>query len=158
MDEATRQEIIDLAERNNLDPEQLLAIATADGLSEDLQTAMATHYLGDITIFGQALGKAETVNNHAAVLFIGIQLPDAYREALKPFTSRLSRLTDASVNWSRSETWHLTLKFLGDTEPDQIPAVIDTLAAIESSRLHHAGRRRRGLSQLKTTAHPLARP
>ncbi|MCJ2165700.1 MULTISPECIES: hypothetical protein [unclassified Pseudodesulfovibrio] len=58
MDETTRQEIMELAERNNIDPEQLLAIATADGLPEDLQTAMAA-VLGDISIFGQALDKLE---------------------------------------------------------------------------------------------------
>ncbi|MCJ2165701.1 MULTISPECIES: RNA 2',3'-cyclic phosphodiesterase [unclassified Pseudodesulfovibrio] len=63
-------------------------------------------------------------------LFIGINLPKSYRKDLKPFTSRLSLLTDANVNWSRPETWHLTLKFLGDTEPDQIPAIIESLAAI----------------------------
>jgi 2'-5' RNA ligase len=64
-------------------------------------------------------------------LFIGISLPDAYRKSLKPFTKRLSELTDASVNWSRPDTWHLTLKFLGETDEARIPALKTALAAVD---------------------------
>lgn len=64
-------------------------------------------------------------------LFIGIGLPDAYRQSLNPFIRSLSRLTDASVNWSRPDTWHLTLKFLGETDEARIPAIEAALAAVD---------------------------
>ncbi|EGB15062.1 2'-5' RNA ligase [Pseudodesulfovibrio mercurii] len=63
-------------------------------------------------------------------LFIGIGLPDTYRQSLNALTKWLSKLTDASVNWSRPDTWHLTLKFLGETEEARIPAIREALAAI----------------------------
>ena len=58
MDETTRNTIVALAEQNGIAPDQLLAIATADGLPQDLQQAMAA-ILGDITIFGHALDKLD---------------------------------------------------------------------------------------------------
>ncbi|WP_338668499.1 hypothetical protein [Pseudodesulfovibrio methanolicus] len=59
MDETTLQELRALAEQHGIDPDQLLAIAGADGLPEALSAAMA-EVLGDLTIFGQALdGKDE---------------------------------------------------------------------------------------------------
>ncbi|MEZ7198927.1 RNA 2',3'-cyclic phosphodiesterase [Pseudodesulfovibrio karagichevae] len=64
-------------------------------------------------------------------LFIGIGLPVAYRQALNPLIKSLSRLTDASVNWSRLDTWHLTLKFLGETDEARIPALKAALAAVD---------------------------
>jgi DNA-directed RNA polymerase subunit H (RpoH/RPB5) len=54
MDENTIQELRELAEKNGIDPDQLLKIAQADGLPEELNAAMAD-VLGDLTIFGQAL-------------------------------------------------------------------------------------------------------
>ncbi|WP_316899126.1 RNA 2',3'-cyclic phosphodiesterase [Pseudodesulfovibrio indicus] len=67
-----------------------------------------------------------------ARLFVGIGLPDTYRQLLKPLTASLSRLTDSSINWSRPGTWHLTLKFLGETEEARIPALKDALASLDS--------------------------
>jgi len=64
-------------------------------------------------------------------LFIGIGFPDAYRQALNSLIKALSRLTDASINWSKSDTWHLTLKFLGETGEGRIPAVKAALAAVD---------------------------
>jgi len=58
MDETTLQELRELAERNGIDPDQLLAIAEADGLPEELSAAMA-EVLGDLTIFGQALDEKD---------------------------------------------------------------------------------------------------
>lgn len=64
-------------------------------------------------------------------LFIGIPLPNAYRKAFFPLTASLSELTDASINWSRPGTWHLTLKFLGETDETRIPAIRKALAAVD---------------------------
>jgi 2'-5' RNA ligase len=63
-------------------------------------------------------------------LFLGIELPDTYRQSLKPLIKSLSELTDASVNWSKPGTWHLTLKFLGETDEAHIPSIKATLAAV----------------------------
>lgn len=64
-------------------------------------------------------------------LFIGISLPDAYRKSLNPLTASLSKLTDASINWSKPSTWHLTLKFLGETDEAAIPSIKDALSTIQ---------------------------
>ena len=64
-------------------------------------------------------------------LFIGIGLPSTYRQALNPFIERISKLTDASVNWSKPSTWHLTLKFLGEMDETRIPAIRHALAAVD---------------------------
>ena len=66
-------------------------------------------------------------------LFIGIGLPDAYRQSLTPLIKSLSRLTDASLNWSKPDTWHLTLKFLGETNEARIPAIKAALADVDFS-------------------------
>jgi nucleotide-binding universal stress UspA family protein len=58
MDETTLQELRALAEQNGIDPDQLLEIAEADGLPEELSAAMA-EVLGDLTIFGQALDEKD---------------------------------------------------------------------------------------------------
>ena len=64
-------------------------------------------------------------------LFIGISLPNAYRKAFNPLISRLSTLTDASIKWSRPDTWHQTLKFLGETDEARIPPLKAALSAID---------------------------
>lgn len=51
-------ELRELAEKNGIDPDQLSAIAEADGLPEELRAAMAD-VLGDLTIFGQALDEKD---------------------------------------------------------------------------------------------------
>ena len=66
-------------------------------------------------------------------LFIGIELPNAYRKALTPLIQGISRLTDCSVNWSKPDTWHLTLKFQGETDEARIPAIREALSAIDFS-------------------------
>ncbi|WP_316899124.1 hypothetical protein [Pseudodesulfovibrio indicus] len=58
MDETTLNELRGLAEQNGIDPEQLLAIAEADGLPDELRRAMA-EIMGDLTVFGQALSDLE---------------------------------------------------------------------------------------------------
>jgi hypothetical protein len=58
MDESTINELRALAEKNGIDPDQLLEIAGADGLDEELSAAMAD-VLGDLTIFGQALDEKD---------------------------------------------------------------------------------------------------
>jgi len=59
MDKETRQRIIDLAEKNGLDPEEILALDSADGLPEDLRLTIEA-VMGDVATFGQALTKLDT--------------------------------------------------------------------------------------------------
>jgi RNA 2',3'-cyclic 3'-phosphodiesterase len=50
-------------------------------------------------------------------LFVGINLVEPIRERLREYVERLQReLPPESVKWTRPEGWHLTLKFLGETE------------------------------------------
>lgn len=58
MDQETRQRIIDLAEKNGLAPDELLALESADGLPEDLRRAIEA-VMGDVATFGQALSKLD---------------------------------------------------------------------------------------------------
>ena len=58
MDETTRQKIIELAEQNGVNPDELLAIETADGLPDELRQAVAD-VLGDLTLFGRARDELE---------------------------------------------------------------------------------------------------
>jgi predicted O-linked N-acetylglucosamine transferase (SPINDLY family) len=58
MDETTLNELRELAEKNGIDPDRLLAIAGADRLPEELSAAMAD-ILGELTIFGQALDEKD---------------------------------------------------------------------------------------------------
>jgi 2'-5' RNA ligase len=50
-------------------------------------------------------------------LFVGIDIADEIRGRLAEYVQRLEReLPRESVKWTRPEGWHLTLKFLGETE------------------------------------------
>jgi RNA 2',3'-cyclic 3'-phosphodiesterase len=50
-------------------------------------------------------------------LFVGIDIAEPIRERLREYVERLQReLPPESVKWTRPEGWHLTLKFLGETE------------------------------------------
>ena len=65
--------------------------------------------------------------------FIAIDLPPAVKAALADVAATLDgRVPRGTVRWVRPEQMHLTLRFLGDTPADQLPALaaaLDTLAA-----------------------------
>lgn len=63
-------------------------------------------------------------------LFIGLGLPDSYQQTVKPFTDNLNTGLDSSVRWIRPGNWHLTLKFLGNTDEKDIPTIVDALSSI----------------------------
>lgn len=63
-------------------------------------------------------------------LFVGIRLPDAYQERVRPLARELAGRVSVRVNWTRPGAWHLTLKFLGETEDARIPAIVRALDAI----------------------------
>ena len=61
--------------------------------------------------------------------FIAIELDQELRQKLADVQSRLGReVPPQAVRWVRPEAIHLTLKFLGDTNQDQVEQVKEALA------------------------------
>ena len=59
--------------------------------------------------------------------FIAIEIPEGVREGLARAQDRLKGVgVDAS--WPRSESIHLTLKFLGETSDQRVPQIMQALA------------------------------
>ena len=65
-------------------------------------------------------------------LFIGIGLPNAYQDRLPSFTNGLKDGLATKVRWSKPGNWHLTLKFLGETDEALIPDISTALNSIEA--------------------------
>lgn len=67
-------------------------------------------------------------------LFIAIELPDDVRNTLTATIARLQAagIRDA-VRWVRPESLHVTLKFLGSTDEEDLPAIITTIASVTKS-------------------------
>lgn len=59
--------------------------------------------------------------------FISIELPESLKKEIAEKTAKL-RALDADVKWIVPENLHLTLKFLGETPEEIVPAVKETLA------------------------------
>ena len=55
--------------------------------------------------------------------FIAIELPDPVRAFISHIQAKLRREEHAQVKWVNPESVHLTLKFLGNTDPELIPDV-----------------------------------
>jgi 2'-5' RNA ligase len=63
--------------------------------------------------------------------FIAINLPDVTKDALTKVGQRLRRRAPYdSVRWSKVSGIHLTLKFLGDVAPSDLPAIKSVLAEV----------------------------
>ena len=58
--------------------------------------------------------------------FVGVELPGAVAHSLADAVDALETLGDR-LRWVRPEGVHLTLKFLGDTDPGRIPGIQDKL-------------------------------
>ena len=63
-------------------------------------------------------------------LFAALHLPETYQERLAALTERLSKRLDSRITWTRPGNWHLTLKFLGETDPETAERVLGALAAV----------------------------
>lgn len=79
-------------------------------------------------------------------LFVAIELPDSLRAALSDLMDRLKKgfhFTPATPAWVSPETMHLTLRFLGPTSSNRVPALIGGLrrvaGAFEPPRLRAMG-------------------
>jgi RNA 2',3'-cyclic 3'-phosphodiesterase len=70
-------------------------------------------------------------------LFVAIELPGEVREALSRLQHDLQRRGLEKLRWVRPEGIHLTLKFLGATPAQKVPAIEESLAeTVEGERLH----------------------
>jgi RNA 2',3'-cyclic 3'-phosphodiesterase len=58
-------------------------------------------------------------------LFVAVPLPDDVRDALAEVVEPVRSVVDA--RWQSPATWHLTLRFLGDTPATAVPGVIDAV-------------------------------
>jgi 2'-5' RNA ligase len=69
-----------------------------------------------------------TPGSGALRLFVAVELPDDLKRALDDAIATLKRAgADAGLRWVRPEGIHLTLKFLGATQPDRVPAITAAL-------------------------------
>ena len=59
-------------------------------------------------------------------LFVAIDLPDEVRQ----FLAAMARPPIGGLKWVSAEQLHITLKFLGEVEPDRLPSIIGALAQI----------------------------
>ncbi len=67
-------------------------------------------------------------------LFVAIELPQTWLDGLAEVQSRMKAaieadpaLTGVRVRWVRPEGIHLTLKFIGEVEPERLPAIREQL-------------------------------
>jgi 2'-5' RNA ligase len=65
----------------------------------------------------------------AVRLFIAINLPESERQAIHHSTASL-RDAARSVTWVAPDCIHLTMKFLGEQRPEDVPAVCDAVASV----------------------------
>ena len=63
--------------------------------------------------------------------FIAVELPDTLRQELAALQSEL-RSAGADVGWVKPENLHLTLKFLGDIEENQVSPLVLSLSPPEA--------------------------
>ena len=67
--------------------------------------------------------------------FIALPLPDEAKVVLRSVAQALSaRVPNKAVRFVRPEQIHLTLRFLGDTNVDQLPAIMDVVDRIADGR------------------------
>jgi 2'-5' RNA ligase len=70
-------------------------------------------------------------------LFVAIELPGEVREALGRLQHELQRRGLEKLRWVRPESIHLTLKFLGETPAEKVPAIQEALRdAVKGTGAH----------------------
>jgi 2'-5' RNA ligase len=60
-------------------------------------------------------------------LFIGIPLPGEYAQIIGQVQVAWKKRLASKVSWVRPELVHLTLRFLGEVEEDQVPAIVQAM-------------------------------
>ena len=67
-------------------------------------------------------------------LFIGIPLAQDVKDALQSLTRSLQSAND-NLRWSSSESWHITLQFLGETSEESHRCVVTRLQEVLSAEV-----------------------
>jgi RNA 2',3'-cyclic 3'-phosphodiesterase len=69
-------------------------------------------------------------------LFVALQIPDSIRNDYAALINEFRRLDEKAAKkkpkWVRSENLHVTLKFIGHTEPSKLDAIRAALATVRS--------------------------
>ncbi len=65
-------------------------------------------------------------------LFVAVDVPDETRKALTAVVTQLQHKCP-SARWVRPEAMHITLKFIGNTGAEHLPAIRDALAKLKSA-------------------------
>jgi 2'-5' RNA ligase len=66
-------------------------------------------------------------------LFVGLQIPPAVRKNLAELLAALRALSPQS-RWVRAENLHVTLKFIGEMQPEKFGAIRAALSAVHSDQ------------------------
>lgn len=84
----------------------------------------------------QASGGEERLGLERWRLFVAIPLPDEINRVLAYLPSMLAKRDAVAIRWIAPDGIHLTLQFIGDTDPAQVPAISGALdsAASQSGR------------------------
>lgn len=62
-------------------------------------------------------------------MFVAIEIPSEIRNTLALFLKEMRGVAPLA-KWVRAENLHVTLKFLGETKPEKVPAIGNTLGSI----------------------------
>jgi len=60
-------------------------------------------------------------------LFLGLPLPESYQELLRDLRNAWKKELRSKLTWTRPGNWHITLKFLGDTDDALLPELKNAL-------------------------------
>src|SRR3954470_8421587 len=71
-------------------------------------------------------------------LFVGLDIPQAIRDAIAAYVDDMRRIAP-DVKWVRPESYHVTLKFIGEWKRD-VREIIGALEKVEASPIHIAFR------------------
>lgn len=65
-------------------------------------------------------------------LFVALDIPAAVRQAFIQVTAKLRLESSNGARWSRPDALHVTLKFLGETDPQNLDAIRNALAKVSA--------------------------
>ncbi len=65
-------------------------------------------------------------------IFVGLDIPDSIRGAIARYMDGLRNFAP-HVRWVRPESFHITLKFIGEQKPEQVEAIKRELATIKAA-------------------------
>ena len=66
-------------------------------------------------------------------LFVALEIPPAVRESLGEFLAALRALSP-QPRWVRTDNLHITLKFIGEVQPEKLGDIRAALSAVHSNR------------------------